>query len=124
MQRIDGVPNEHKVKQIARVTKCYGFCCNQTNDFKKSLEIHNKAIRMLEDTFGQHNATRMKLLGYCHSNRGTAFEELRDLESAKQSYNVAIDIYYDAYDWISVEEMNSSLYLARKKLDHLTKKVN
>ena len=113
-----GVSWKDRMRRIAQVKKNYACCCNQMDDFEKSVEIHLEAIQTLKNAFGQY-AKQMKLLGYCYSNLGTAYEGLGLIENAKQFYLKGQKIYCSASDWDSVEDKNFSLFLVEKKLERL-----
>ena len=118
MENTRSVSKEDKMRKIVQVKKNYACCCNQMEDFEKSVQIHLEAIQTLKNVFGQY-AKHQKLLGYCYSNLGTAYEGLGQRDNAKRLYLKGQKIYSLADDWESVEDKNFSLYLVQKKLERL-----
>ena len=121
MYELDEVDSETKSKQAAWFLSHYGLCCTEIKDHDKSIDLHKKAIAVMEFAWGK-KASNSKLFGHCLSNMARDFEQTEDYEKAKSSYEAARDAYDKATD-MKEDEKKKKLSTISHYIDRVSQKL-
>ena len=121
MYELDEVDFKTKSKQAAWFLSHYGLCCTQIKDHGKSIDLHKKAISVMEFAWGK-KASNCKIFGHCLSNIARDFELMEDYEKAKSSYEAAHDAYDKATD-MKDDEKDKTLSTFSRYIDRVSQKL-
>ena len=117
----------YKCQQVAFYLSQYGLCCTAIRDLAKSIDLHKRAISVMEFVLAD-KAGQYKTYGHCHCNSGSAFELMgKDkLEEAKNSYKKAVLAYkmVPGNGWKNNEEKKQTLSNAEMYLERVCDKLN
>ena len=123
MYELDEVDSETKSKQVAWFLSHFNLCCTEIKDHGKSIDLHKKAIAIMEFAWGK-KASNCKIFGHCLSNIARVFEQTEDYEEAKSFYEAALDAYNKAAD-LDIEKKKKDFQnfsLHRKSFSKVEKK--
>ena len=116
---------EDKDLQCARIAWCLkyiGFCYNENGDFTQSIEFNERGINHFKKHFKQ-NSSDHRLYGIFYHNLAAAYKNLKNFTAAKKAYLQAMEAYYTAKDWPSIERRDKSVVLTATGLSEAQKYI-
>ena len=81
---------EVKCQWIGRFCISYGACCIAAGNYKKAIEINEKAIFLIKFVFGEEYG-RNKYLNRCYHNIGVSYQKLGKAKESKDAFGNAAE---------------------------------
>ena len=95
---VDDVDVELKCKRVTAFCISYAYCCIETGNFNKAIEILHRAIFSMHLVFGK-KFVHDDYLAKCYHNIAISYQRLEQLKEAEKAYEVAKQHKQRAYDW-------------------------
>lgn len=120
MQKINLSDLKLKCIDVAWFMKFYGFCCNEAEDFSKSIEINKQAIAIMETVFSEESCQYL-VLGLCYHALGKAYDNSTRFKAATPAYHKAMNMYKKANQWPTDHEKDTCVSLIENSLERIKK---
>ena len=123
MQAVMDADVKFKAREIAWFMKYYGYCCNQLKDYDKSVELHEKAIFMVETVFGGEATCDIKLFPILYNNLGIAYENSNKVFEAEKCFAKALRVCPQIKTFQNEEERLELILLLSKSYRRVETKL-
>ena len=120
MLSIQDIDIKEKTIRIAWVYKYFAFCCDEVENFTRSVELNRQGITAMKTVFGSE-ASRYKIFGHLYHNMAASLVSLGMTCKACKAYDRAIEIYNDAEDWENYRKKSDIIKFASRCLEKICK---
>lgn len=121
MLQVQDVDVKEKTIRVAWVYKYFAFCCDEVENFNRSVELNRQGITVMKTVFGAE-ASRYKIFGHLYHNMAASLVSLRMTCKACRAYERAIEIYNDAEDWDNYRKKCDIIKFATKCFEKICQK--
>jgi len=121
MLSVQDVDVREKTIRIAWVYKYFAFCCDEVENYTRSVELTRQGITAMKTVFGSE-ACRYKIFGHLYHNMAASLVSLNMNCKACKAYQRAIEIYNEAEDWENYRKKCDIIKFTNKCLDRVSQK--